>query len=426
MGITTGAGISGGGTGVGVTTVGTYDSQVPSANGLVISGTVLWAQSASISVPGMVNFGSQTFAGSKTFSVTTTTGQTIATATPLTASLISVASSTITNAIGFNSSFQNLGTCVLSEGYRASDPTGNQPTTTIGFRGLVSSGTDKWNIYADGTATNYLKGNTSIGDSNGTTLAKLQVNYTTTRGDTLLQDRAAYNYLDTTLTAANTSGSSIIRGMENTSYLHTSTFNYNGLVIGEYCAAAVDGSGTLTKSVIGLEGQAFGLGTTVIAALHGLLGYNGVGAGCTVTDCAAVTAVGVQYSGTITNNYGFRVLVTGKSGSGVITNNYGLHIPADDTAGTTLNYPIYAAGTSPSYLEGPLQTNTNLQILSNANPTPTTGKAIIGAKNTVAESKRTLSLALEQVVDAGVGIVSTNKIKVVINGVEYYIPLTAV
>lgn len=58
-----------------VTTVGTYDSQAPAANGLVISGSNIYAQSASVTVPGMVNGLTQSFAGNKTFtgSISTST-----------------------------------------------------------------------------------------------------------------------------------------------------------------------------------------------------------------------------------------------------------------------------------------------------------------------------------------------------------------
>lgn len=53
--------------GGGSTSVGTFDSQTPSANALTIASNVLYAQSASATNPGMINTGSQTFAGSKTF-----------------------------------------------------------------------------------------------------------------------------------------------------------------------------------------------------------------------------------------------------------------------------------------------------------------------------------------------------------------------
>lgn len=52
----------------GVLTVGTIDSQSAANDGLVISGTAIYAQSASATKPGLVNTTTQTFAGEKTFS----------------------------------------------------------------------------------------------------------------------------------------------------------------------------------------------------------------------------------------------------------------------------------------------------------------------------------------------------------------------
>lgn len=54
----------------GITSIGTIDSQTAQANGLDIVGNVLYAQSASISNPGLVNTGTQSFAGNKTFTGT--------------------------------------------------------------------------------------------------------------------------------------------------------------------------------------------------------------------------------------------------------------------------------------------------------------------------------------------------------------------
>jgi hypothetical protein len=61
------------GVGGGVTSIGTFNSQAPSANGLFISGTILYAQAASATVPGMITTASQTFAGAKTFSTSIST-----------------------------------------------------------------------------------------------------------------------------------------------------------------------------------------------------------------------------------------------------------------------------------------------------------------------------------------------------------------
>ena len=56
----------------GVTTIGTIDSQTPSANGAVISGTELVMQSASTTVPGLVSVGNQTWIGTKSVEKTAT------------------------------------------------------------------------------------------------------------------------------------------------------------------------------------------------------------------------------------------------------------------------------------------------------------------------------------------------------------------
>lgn len=50
-----------------VDNIGTIDGQSPSANGLVINNNSIFAQSASLTVPGMVNNTTQSFSGTKTF-----------------------------------------------------------------------------------------------------------------------------------------------------------------------------------------------------------------------------------------------------------------------------------------------------------------------------------------------------------------------
>lgn len=63
--------------------IGTFDSQAGVANGLQIIASTLYAQSASATVPGMVNTGTQTMAGAKTFSslLSATNGLTVTGAT---------------------------------------------------------------------------------------------------------------------------------------------------------------------------------------------------------------------------------------------------------------------------------------------------------------------------------------------------------
>jgi hypothetical protein len=52
-------------------------------------------------------------------------------------------------------------------------------TNNYGFRGQIASGTNRWNLYMDGTADNYLNGVLAIGTLFPNSSAKLQVNSTT-------------------------------------------------------------------------------------------------------------------------------------------------------------------------------------------------------------------------------------------------------
>lgn len=52
-------------------------------------------------------------------------------------------------------------------------------TNNFGFRGVIPSGTNRWNIYMDGTANNYLAGSLVIGTTSLNASAKLQVDSTT-------------------------------------------------------------------------------------------------------------------------------------------------------------------------------------------------------------------------------------------------------
>lgn len=56
--------------GGGVTSLGTFDSQVPTVDGAVISGTTLYMQAATATEPGLVNNTTQSFSGNKTFTGT--------------------------------------------------------------------------------------------------------------------------------------------------------------------------------------------------------------------------------------------------------------------------------------------------------------------------------------------------------------------
>lgn len=120
--------------------VGTYDSQTPQANGLDIANNLIYAQSATASVPGMVNTGSQTLAGNKTF-----TG-----------------SISASNLSGTNTGDVTLGTAnglsltsqVLSLGLSSTSTTGALSSTDWNtFNGKQAAGSYITALTGDGTAS---------------------------------------------------------------------------------------------------------------------------------------------------------------------------------------------------------------------------------------------------------------------------------
>lgn len=103
-----------------VTTIGTFDGAAPAANGLTITGTNLFAQSATASVPGMVNIASQTFAGAKTFNTSISTPSFLLTGTSSGAITFSVPATTSSYSVVWPSAV-----AVANEYLLSSDTSGN-------------------------------------------------------------------------------------------------------------------------------------------------------------------------------------------------------------------------------------------------------------------------------------------------------------
>ncbi len=451
---------SGGGGGTGtVSSVGTFDSQSPNANGSVIVAPSIYFQSANTIYPGMVNVDTQSFAGIKSFSdkvnIGTTTslgrltinnsstesntayttsarGITMTDTTTLSASntnsalTIGLSSTTALDGAGFNSNGGIRGLVFLSQWTGSGNLTGQiygisgnvnhsgsgtvstvynyvgganntstgtitnaaafatsitntgggtitngfglfvQPVTGVtnlyGIYSNIASGTNQWNFYGAGTATNYFNGATVIGDSTVTANAQLTVNTTTTQANTVLDTRAAYNYDDVTLSVNNTSGSSLVKGMENTAFLHTAVGKtFAGVVLGEYCVGAVDGSGSATH-VRGFTSVAQALGTTTVTNLIGGAVVDSVVAGATATNHFGFYFLGLQNAGAVTNNYG--AYITQPTGAGTLTNNYGIYIDSH-TAGSSLNYALYSAG-GKNYFAGQTEIGSSSQLVVTA------------------------------------------------------------
>jgi hypothetical protein len=175
---------------------------------------------------------------------------------------------TVDNVIGyraFNATKGAGSTITNLHGVYIADQT--QGTNNYGITSLVSSGTNKWNIYASGTAANYLRGNLFIGPD--TTSNGLQITYAS-------PEAKIYSAVSTgsrLVFATSTSG-----GVE-TERLRLSTteavFNEPG---NDYDFRVESDTNTHALFVQGSDGNV-GIGTSTPATLLHVSGDSGVAAG---------------------------------------------------------------------------------------------------------------------------------------------------
>jgi hypothetical protein len=102
---------------------------------------------------------------------------------------------------------------------------------------------------------------------------------------------------------------------------------------------------------VGFDSQFYTSGSANISLIIGLQLRNEHNSSGTLANSYGVYATSLGTGGTTTNRYA--MYVTNHGGAGAVTNQYGVYIAAL-TAGTTLNYAIYTAGSTPSYFEGPV------------------------------------------------------------------------
>lgn len=251
--------VTGAGGGSGVSTVGTYDSQTVAANGLVISGTSIYAQSADATHPGMISTGTQTLAGNKTLN----------------------------------------GVLVTQD--------------------------------------------------------------TQTFANVVIADDAITVKTDTTLSATNTSGSSLIRASFYEANLHLGTSqNFAGAVQGISSNAVLrDGTGTFSGSLHGNSSTASNVGVNTVA---NAIVYTGLVRNVdngTITQAIGVN-VGVDCgSGAITTGFGVKVAAS----LGTPTTNYGVYTAI---ASGSNQFNFYAAGTAANYFAGVTSVGSSSQFSVNA------------------------------------------------------------
>jgi hypothetical protein len=87
------------------------------------------------------------------------------------------ASYNVSNLMGYFASSPALGSGSTASSYAAfyADDFSGATNSNIGFRGRMTAAANKWNLYLDGTASNYLAGRTLIGTTTDDGSSKLQV-----------------------------------------------------------------------------------------------------------------------------------------------------------------------------------------------------------------------------------------------------------
>jgi hypothetical protein len=156
----------------GVTTVGTIDGGTDNANALFISGTTIYAQTASATNVGIVNTTTQSFAGNKTFTGTVSSpgagttsehfgaGSTAAGANSTAFGNGATATAADSTAIGFGASVGSSSTSSIAIGYDSSITNSNLGAVVIGSSASVS---DNYGIAIGSNSTAIGTGDVSIG-----------------------------------------------------------------------------------------------------------------------------------------------------------------------------------------------------------------------------------------------------------------------
>ena len=167
----------------GVTTVGTIDSQAKSADGLVISGANIYAQTADPGFPGVLSTGTQTIAGVKTFSSAPNLSSLTA-LRPLKLDALNNVISTLINLASSNDITGVLPTLSGGTGQssytdgqiligKSSDNSLSKATITAGTNVTVTNGDGSITIAATDTGITQLTGDVTAGPGSGSQVATI-------------------------------------------------------------------------------------------------------------------------------------------------------------------------------------------------------------------------------------------------------------
>lgn len=258
---------------------------------------------------------------------------------------------TITSAITYQAGLSNTsGTVTSYAGYFIGDNSA-AASTHYGYYSGASSGTNKYNFYAPGTAQNYFAGNVGIGVD--PPVYPLDVATTLSAGSSVYVARGENLLFTKTQTATNAATGNAIRALSFVVNSNNGAFNITNQAteVGITGQSIVDGSGTLN----GLSAVANNANAGTKSTFTGTLG--------TATGSAA--SVSNKGIGTITNAVAYQAAIDNAAG-GAIGTYYGfLSIDPIGTAPTVASYGLYsnlasgsnkynfyAAGTAINYFAG--------------------------------------------------------------------------
>jgi len=272
-------------------------------------------------------------------------------------------SNTYTQLIHFYANPFSIGlgtTLSTSVGFLASSAVGSNSsgtiTTAYGFQGNIANGTNRYNLYMNGTAPNHLLGRLGVG-ATLTSGAMAQITNTTAADKAFVVKGHATQSGDF-FDVQNSGGTSQFKvdssgavGIGGTNPAYVKVFVSGTLPSSSSVTQAFRSEGTIPN-------------TTTSSATGYYSALSTAATSFTLTTLSHFTAAGVALGGgsTVVNQYGFFV----ENGVVGATNNYGFF---GDIANATNCYNLYMSGTAPNYLAGSLGIGTT---------TPSTALHVVG------------------------------------------------